>query len=376
MPWRILDSPSIMQILPLDRYDGPRWTHATCIAQVTVRDAASGRAGTWSRHDQAIDQRGNFRPERLPATPKWFSLRKKPRDANPFEGFSLNPAMRQVRLISLMLSLLALTGCASLASSATSRMADNLSSAMLNQDDPETVEAGMPSYLLLIDSLIDGDPQNENLLLAGSKLYGSYATAFTRDPERAKRLARKAREYADRALCARGAKLCNVLDRPFEEFAALIAGLGATEVPLLYASGSAWATWIQANSGDWNAIASLPKVKAAMARVAVLDETFDHGRAHLYLGVLATLLPPAMGGKPEEGRAHFDRAVVLAAGRDLLAKVEYARRYARIVYDRPLHDRLLKEVLEAEAPAPGLTLSNVLAKRQARDLLNSADAYF
>lgn len=276
----------------------------------------------------------------------------------------------------MLLSLLVLPGCASLASSATSRMADNLSGAMLNQDDPETVEAGMPSYLLLIDSLIDGDPQSENLLLAGSRLYGSYAAAFTRDPERARRLARKAREYADRALCAHDARLCGILERPFEEFAAAVAALGAGEVPLLFTTGSAWATWIQANSGDWNAIASLPKVKALMARVAALDETYDHGRAHLYLGVLATLLPPAAGGKPEEGRAHFDRAVAIAAGRDLMAKVEYARRYARVTYDRALHDRLLQEVLAAEAPAPGLTLSNVLAQRQARELLKSADNYF
>jgi len=59
-----------------------------------------------------------------------------------------------------------------------------------------------------------------------------------------------------------------------------------------------------------------------------------------------------------------------------MVKVEYARRYARITYDRPLHDRLLREVLDADAVAPGLTLSNVLAKRQARELLASADSYF
>jgi len=113
-----------------------------------------------------------------------------------------------------------------------------------------------------------------------------------------------------------------------------------------------------------------------MARVVELEESYDHGEAHVYLGVIATLLPPALGGKPEEGRAHFERAIQISEGRDLTAKVEYARRYARIVYDRPLHDRLLKEVLDADANAPGLTLANVLAKQQARELLASADSYF
>ncbi len=284
--------------------------------------------------------------------------------------------MRQIRLLSLLLTLLALSGCASFATSASSKLANNLSSAILNQDDPETVEAGMPSYLLLIDSLIEGDPKNEDMLLAGSKLYGAYAAAFIREPERAKRLARKARDYSDRALCARGAQLCNLLERPYDDFAAVIGKLKVDDVPLLYASGSAWAGWIQANSSDWNAIATLPKVKAMMARVVELDETYSHGEAHLYLGVFATLLPPALGGKPDEGRVHFERAIQLSAGRDLIAKVEYARRYARITYNRELHDKLLQEVLDADAVAPGLTLSNVLAKRQARELLKSADSYF
>jgi hypothetical protein len=284
--------------------------------------------------------------------------------------------MRLLRLLPAMLIWLALTGCASLASSATSKLANNLSSAILNQDDPETVEAGMPSYLLLIDSLIEGDPQNENMLLAGSKLYGAYAAAFIKEPERARRLARKARDYSDRALCAHDVKLCNVLEKPYDDFASAIATLKAGDVPLLYASGSAWAGWIQANSSDWNAIATLPKVKALMTRVVELDEAYSHGEGHLYLGVFATLLPPTLGGKPEEGRAHFERAIQLSAGRDLMAKVEYARRYARITYDRELHDRLLHEVLDADAVAPGLTLSNVLAMRQAKELLASADKYF
>jgi hypothetical protein len=284
--------------------------------------------------------------------------------------------MRPILLIPILLILLTLNGCASLASSATNKLANNLSSAILNQDDPETVQAGMPSYLLLVDSLIEGDPQNENLLLAGSRLYGAYAAAFVKEPERAKRLARKARDYSDRALCAHAASLCALLERPYDDFASAIATLKIDDVPLLYTSGTAWAGWIQANSSDWNAIANLAKVKAIMARSVELDETYSHGEGHLYLGVFATLLPPTLGGKPEEGRVHFERAIALSAGRDLMAKVEYARRYARITYNRELHDRLLHEVLDADAVAPGLTLSNVLAKQQAKELLGNAENYF
>ena len=39
--------------------------------------------------------------------------------------------------------------------SATNEMAENLSAAILNQDDPETVRDGAPAYLLMLDSFID-----------------------------------------------------------------------------------------------------------------------------------------------------------------------------------------------------------------------------
>ena len=60
----------------------------------------------------------------------------------------------------------------------------------------------------------------------------------------------------------------------------------------------------------------------------------------------------------------------------LMAKVLLARQYARLVFDRPLHDRLLQEVVEAEPKARGFTLSNTLAQGQARELLAGSDEYF
>jgi hypothetical protein len=62
--------------------------------------------------------------------------------------------------------------------------------------------------------------------------------------------------------------------------------------------------------------------------------------------------------------------------RDLSIKVDYARYYARTLYDRELHDRLLQDVLAADPEAPGLTLFNTLAQEEARELLASADDYF
>ena len=54
----------------------------------------------------------------------------------------------------------------------------------------------------------------------------------------------------------------------------------------------------------------------------------------------------------------------------------HARRYARLVFDQELHDRLLTEVLNAPANAPLFTLFNVLATQEAEALLASSKEYF
>ena len=88
------------------------------------------------------------------------------------------------------------------------------------------------------------------------------------------------------------------------------------------------------------------------------------------------MLPEASGGKPEQGRADFERVVELSNGKNLMAKVLLARSYARLIFDRELHDRLCREVIDADPVAPGLTLTNTLAQGEAEALLDSSEDYF
>lgn len=284
--------------------------------------------------------------------------------------------MRPLSTALFLLSLASLSGCASLVSSATNRMAGNLSHAILSQDDPQTVRDGAPAYLLLIDSFVEGDPENTPMLMAGAQLYGAYASIFVNDPARSQRLAHRAKTYAERGLCLEMQDICAAVGQPFPVFQATLATAEQDDVPVLYSYATAWAGWVQSNRGDWNAVADLPKIQALLERIVALDEAYDGGGAHVYLGVLATLLPPAVGGRPEEGRAHFEKAIAIAQGKNLMTKVLFAERYARLVFDRELHDRLLQDVLAADAEAPGLTLINTLAQQQAQTLLASADDYF
>ena len=272
--------------------------------------------------------------------------------------------------------LLWLPGCSWIISSTTNNFADNLASSILNQSDPATVKDGLPAYLLLIDAMLEGEPNDESLLRTSASLNSSYAGMFSDEPERQKPLSQKALDSASKAVCVHDRKTCHIQTMPFEDFSKIIDNITKEDVPNYYVLGTAWAGWIQAHSDDWNAVAQLPQVERIMHRVVELDEGYESGSAHMYLGVLATLLPPAMGGRPEVGREHFERAIALSEGKNLMSKVVYARHYARLVFDRELHDKLIGEVLATDPEVPGFTLINTIAQQQAKKLSASADDYF
>jgi TRAP transporter T-component len=269
-----------------------------------------------------------------------------------------------------------MAACGSVMRKATNQFADNLSNAILNEDDPPTVRDGVPAYLLLVDGLVEGDPQNPDILLAGAKLYGAYLGGFVADNARAQRMANRAYNYARRALCVREKPLCTALDAPFEAFDAALKQVDPKDIVTLYGFASAWAGKIQVNAGDWNAIADLPKLQALLLCSVSIDPQFDGGNAYLYLGVLSSIRPSSLGGKPEEGKAYFDKALELSGGKNQMVRVLYAQFYARLVFDKDLHDRLLNQVLVADPVAPGLTLINTLAKVKAKALLESGKDYF
>ncbi|MGI9261716.1 MAG: TRAP transporter TatT component family protein [Woeseiaceae bacterium] len=272
--------------------------------------------------------------------------------------------------------LLVNAGCAAFVSSAASKFADNLSAAVLNQNDPEIVRDGAPAYLLLLDSLLEGSPEDPALLAAAASLYATYGTVFADDPDRAARLTERARAYSTKAMCNSYKASCDWDGMLFEDYAQTLDGLGEKHADVVFSHGLASLAYIRAHSADYAAIALLPYSEALFERYMDINDGSDDGAIHTYLGILNTLIPPALGGKPDKGQEHFLQAIELSGGTDLSAKVEYANGYARLLYERDLHDRLLTEVLAADADVPGVTLLNVLAQRQAKILLESADDYF
>lgn len=275
------------------------------------------------------------------------------------------------RLISTCAVVVWLQGC-SLAT-----VDDNLPYGLLNNDDLVLVQEGLPTYLLLVDGFIENWPEDEGLLSSGASLYSAYAGLFaTDDLERSKKLTSKALDYGLRSACALKKAYCEMRTISVLELEQLLAKARKSHVPVLYVLGSTWVGYIQQNSSDWNAVAELARVELIMKRVVELDESYEYGQAHMYLGALNSILPASLGGQPDKAQSHFAKSIELSQQQNLMAKVLYAQRYARLIFDQELHDQLLKEVLDAPAEVHGLTLQNTYAKQEAERLLASSQDYF
>jgi hypothetical protein len=289
-------------------------------------------------------------------------------------GCRLRPAVCVAQLV--VIAALLLTGCGAAVSTVSGRMADGLSDAILNQDDPELVREGLPSYLLLLDSLARANPDSPTTLSAAAQLYSAYGAALVDDPERAKLLTARARRYGRQALCASRKSTCELEGIRFDRYVEIIQSTDKGDIDALYSYSLSSLAWIRANSDSLVALADLPKIEVALEHLIALGAGEYEASTCMYLGILNSLRPPALGGKPDVARDWFERGIALSEGRDLSIKVEYARGYARMLYDRELFDRLLNEVMAADVEQPDLILFNMLAKQQAEALLAGADDYF
>lgn len=286
------------------------------------------------------------------------------------------PIRAVCRSIAVALLLSLTSGCASLMSSAATGLAENLSNAVLNQNDPETARAAIPAYMVLLDGILESNPDDPELLAAAATMYASYGAIFATNEVRASRLTTRARSYALRAMCETYAEACNWPALSYDDFVASVQGVKAKHADILYSYGFASLAFLRAHSADMRSLAELPEIEALFYHYIDIAGDDVTAATHTYMGIMLTLRPPALGGQPDKAREHFERAIELTNGRDLSAKVEFARGYAKLLYDRDLHDRLLSEVLAADPNEQGLTLSNILAQEDAAKLMEEADDYF
>ena len=291
------------------------------------------------------------------------------------------PVRKLIKYASLLIIVVTLPAACgtskTLTVASTATLLEDVAKASFKQSDLKLVREGMPSYLMLIDGMVEAVPENKQLLITAAQSYASYASGFIQDEDKAYALTlyAKARSYALRALEQNGFK--NPLSRPFDDFEDGLQKMAKKDLPYLFWAASCWGGWISLNQGSMEAMAELPRVVAMMKRVLELDEAFYYGGAHLFMGILEASTPRIAGGDLNLARAHFLKAIELGEGKFLMAKVYFADYYAKKAFDRELFIATLEDVLGTPADIEvELTLLNSVAHSKARKLIAEADDYF
>ena len=115
----------------------------------------------------------------------------------------------------------------------------------------------MPSYMILMDSFVEGSPDDPAMLNAAANLYASYGAVFVDDDARASRLTRRARNYATDAMCYSFEDACGWDDMRFADFEKTLTQLEEADADALYTYGFTLLAYIRAHSSDFNRSGSI-----------------------------------------------------------------------------------------------------------------------
>jgi hypothetical protein len=235
------------------------------------------------------------------------------------------------------------------------------------ETDLRLAESALGSNLKLVEALVKADPENTKLLLMASQGYSAYALGFAEDDslERARMFYLRGREYGKRILSQHPAVKAALEGDP-ETFRQSLQSLSKADVPAVFWTAFGWAGYINISRTDIEGLAALPKVNAMMEFVLQHDPSYYYGGAHLFFGSMIATTPPALGGKPEKAKEHFEQALALNGGKFLMTYVYYAATYAVQIQDQDLFNTLLKKIDDASIDLlPEARLPNAIAKRKA-----------
>lgn len=284
---------------------------------------------------------------------------------------SIQPQLQTFAL--LLLLTLSLSSCSGFIAN---RLLAPITGNLEQQTDINLFCEGAPSYLLMLDSILVSNPDDKTLLLSATKAYSGFSTALTEcgaDLNRIAAVADKAHLYGIRLLqCYLPLQDSGTISSAAKEqgFNRQLIHLNKTDVEDVFWGTFGWLSWVQSQRGSPASVADMAVIEKIMTRLLELDESYQGGSIHLFFGAYQSLKPAMLGGRPDLAKKHFDRALIFSKRQFLMTQTTYAQTYARSIFDKELHDKLLGEVLSFElSDAPEFALSNQIAKKRAKKLL-------
>ena len=256
-----------------------------------------------------------------------------------------------------------------------------LTDSLYEQKDIVLVEEGAPAFLLLVEGLIKGNPQDKNMLQTGIQMFSSYGGAFVKDSERKKIFQDKTKYWALELLKTYPLYVMFDKEKDREKkdklFQSFLKSLTKSDVPTVFWACNAWIMWIIGNLDSTDAFLELPLAKGIIDRIYVLDGDYYYGAPHLFYGVFYGAFPKDFGGNLEIAKKEFDIALKLSGDKLLITKLFYANFYLKPKNDKAGFEQIINEILETDIDKyPETRLLNMVSKREALDLKNRINELF
>lgn len=283
-------------------------------------------------------------------------------------------------------------GLKKIATKASAQILYDGTPAIDREEDVELAEDSSMAFLKMLEGFYLQNPKDKQVLLLLTRSYASYAFGYTeneilankggdqvaydRAMARAKRFYTRAKDYGLQLLSLHPG-FAKANEGTLEEFQNNLKTFGRKDLEDLFWAGIAWGNYVNFNKDSPDAIAELPRIEALFNRIMEVDENYYYGGPHLFFGAFYGGRPKLLGGDPEKSKMHFEKAIAATDGKYLMAPVNEAQYYAVQIQDPALFQSILNGVLAADAAAlPEQRLSNELAKRRAKILLDKKTMFF
>lgn len=288
--------------------------------------------------------------------------------------------MKKLFAICLLLFAGCLVGCSfkSIALRTTVDLLAKGTETFYEESDLQLAEESLASQLKLLEILIKNDPLNPELLLFATQGFGAYTFLFLeeKEPERAKSFYERGRTFGLKILQKKSA-LDFLNEADLNLFEKGLNKLTRKEVSILFWTAYCWGGLSNLSRDNSQTLAELPKVERMMLRVNELLPGYFYSSADIFLGSYYGSKPKIFGGDLEKSKFYFDRALKVSDGQFLMALVFYAQTYAVQSQDREFFKTLLEQVLIfPNEHFPEQRLSNEIAKKRAKKLLEGIDEHF
>ncbi len=260
------------------------------------------------------------------------------------------------------------------------------------EDDIALANLSSLSSFKILEAAQRVNPEDSTILLMLARSYGSYTFGFVENEileakgmnetleklatARAKRFYGRGKRFGVMLLSKNG-NFKKTLTGPISEFQKSLSSFHKKDVPALFWAAFNWGSLINFSKDSPDAIAELPRVEAIMNRVMELDPNYFYAGPEQFFGVFYAARPPMLGGRPEDSKKFFEKALTITEGKYLMIKVLEAQFYAVQTQDKNLFKSLLSEVTSADPNIlPAQRLANELAQKRAQILLQKQKMFF